>query len=88
MTQLVPWPVQVQPAGGLLHGARRLLALGLHILAAIAAAAAHRVTPKAQRVRDVATLPRLEFHAEAGAPEGALYVDGALFGHIQGVQRL
>lgn len=26
------------------------------------------------------TLPELEFHAEAGAPEGALYVDGVLFG--------
>ena len=24
--------------------------------------------------------PRLEFHAEAGAPEGALYVDGQLVG--------
>ncbi len=26
------------------------------------------------------TLPELEHHAEAGAPEGALYVDGVLFG--------
>lgn len=30
----------------------------------------------------------LEFHAEAGAPEGALYVDGQLVGHLPGVQRL
>jgi hypothetical protein len=30
----------------------------------------------------------LEFHADAGAPEGALYVNGKLVGHIQGVQRL
>jgi hypothetical protein len=29
-----------------------------------------------------------EFHAEAGAPEGALYVDGQLIGHLQGVPRL
>ena len=32
--------------------------------------------------------PLLEFHAEAGAPEGALYVDGRLVGHLQGVTRL
>lgn len=32
--------------------------------------------------------PVLEFHAEAGAPEGALYVDGQLVGHLPGVQRL
>ncbi len=35
-----------------------------------------------------ASLPLLEFHAEAGAPEGALYVDGVLFGHVEGVTRL
>ena len=32
--------------------------------------------------------PRFEFYAEAGAPEGALYVDGRLVGHLPGVQRL
>jgi hypothetical protein len=35
-----------------------------------------------------ASLPVLEFHADAGAPEGALYVDGVLFGHVDGVTRL
>jgi hypothetical protein len=30
----------------------------------------------------------LEFHAEAGAPEGALYVDGQLVGRLDGVSRL
>ncbi len=29
-----------------------------------------------------------EFHAEAGAPEGALYVDGVRVGSIPGVTRL
>lgn len=29
-----------------------------------------------------------EFYAEAGAPEGALYVDGVLVGTIPGVTRL
>ena len=30
----------------------------------------------------------LEYHAEAGAPEGALYVNGQLVGHLLGVNRL
>lgn len=32
--------------------------------------------------------PVLEFHGEAGAPEGALYVDGRLVGRLAGVNRL
>jgi hypothetical protein len=32
--------------------------------------------------------PVLEFYADAGAPEGALYVNGELVGHLSGVQRL
>ena len=32
--------------------------------------------------------PELEFYGEAAAPEGALYVDGQLFGKLQGVKRL
>ncbi len=32
--------------------------------------------------------PVLEFHGEAGAPEGALYVNGHLVGHVLGVTRL
>ncbi|HEV7577466.1 MAG TPA: hypothetical protein VGO85_15635 [Caldimonas sp.] len=31
---------------------------------------------------------RFEFHGEAGAPEGALYVDGELVGRLPGVRRL
>ena len=30
----------------------------------------------------------LEFHAEAGAPEGALYVDGQLAARLVGINRL
>ena len=32
--------------------------------------------------------PCFEFHAEADAPDGALYVDGRLVGWIPGVKRL
>lgn len=31
---------------------------------------------------------QLEFYAEAGAPEGALYVDGTLTAQLEGVRRL
>lgn len=49
---------------------------------------ADRTMPKERQPPAALTLPRLEFHAEAGAPEGALYVDGVLFGHLPGVDRL
>lgn len=49
-----------------------------------------RVARLARRVaRSDAREPMvLEFYAEAGAPEGALYVDGQLVGHVSGVSRL
>ena len=31
---------------------------------------------------------QLEFYAEAGAPEGALYVDGVLTAQLDGIRRL
>jgi hypothetical protein len=43
----------------------------------------------AQAVRRPAGLPPvLEFYADSSAPEGALYVDGKLVGHLPGVMRL
>lgn len=33
-------------------------------------------------------LPELEFYAEAGAPEGALYLNGEYIGRVPGVTRL
>lgn len=38
--------------------------------------------------REPAGEPVLEFYAQAGAPEGALYVDGRLVATLQGVHRL
>lgn len=67
---------------------------GLRLVAAVLLRAAgtaldrlarHLVRGEARRVAD---MPRLEFHAEAGAPEGALYVDGQLVGRLDGVNRL
>ena len=36
----------------------------------------------------VAQDPVLEFHGDEAAPEGALYVNGLLVGHVLGVKRL
>lgn len=69
------------------HPLRRLAAAGLRSTStALARLAQHVAEP-------VATpLPRLpevlEFYAEAGAPEGALFLDGQLVGYLPGVRRL
>lgn len=60
----------------------RALSMSLDRLARRLAAMPHR------RTVPLASLPSVEFHAEAGAPEGALYVDGELVGRLPGVTRL
>lgn len=80
----VPWSV-AQPQGS---SARELAATALR-LASVALAVLARRVGGVGRVRAVAEVPPvLEFYAEAGAPEGALYVDGKLFGQLPGVTRL
>ena len=68
------------------HGAARQLAAAMlqrasAALARLAAALALEAAPDRSE-------PIVEFHAEAGAPEGALYIDGKLVGWIAGVNRL
>ena len=48
----------------------------------------HRLAAMPPQPGPTQTLPAVEFHAEAGAPEGALYVDGQLVGRLPGVTRL
>jgi len=67
---------------------RVVLARSMRVAATALHRLAERVAPKERDVPAALTLPRLEFHADAGAPEGALYVDGVLFGHVPGVHRL
>ncbi len=67
--------------------ASRLLAAALLVAASRSLArVARALVPVARPL--AASDPRLEFYAEAGAPEGALYVDGELFGRLPGVGRL
>jgi len=76
-------PVVEHPASA---AARRVAAASLRSASAVLARLARRVaTPPAPRR---AVDPHLEFYAEAGAPEGALYFDGQLFGWLEGVHRL
>lgn len=75
------WAVGPETSVARLRTASLLMALALGLL---------RVARMVRRVaREEASAPMvLEFYAEAGAPEGALYVDGQLVGHVSGVSRL
>jgi hypothetical protein len=73
------------PAG---YAGRLALARAALTVGAALQALAERLAPKERHAPVAVTLPRLEFHADAGAPEGALYVDGVLFGYLPGVDRL
>jgi hypothetical protein len=66
--------------------ARRVAALGLRSASAALARLSRRLARPAGRAAH--PVPQLEFYAEAGAPEGALYLDGRLVGWVSGVQRL
>jgi hypothetical protein len=64
---------------------RLMLAMLLHGAGDLLSRLAAALTSQAPAARSD---PRFEFHAEAGAPEGALYVDGKLVGWLHGVRRL
>lgn len=67
---------------------RRLLAAVLRAASRALARLAHQVAIAERRRSLYVTGSVVEFYAEAGAPEGALYVDGHLVGHVSGVTRL
>ena len=87
--ELAAWPSFTAPDGA----GRKLAAAALRgasrVLARLARSAriAGRLT-EAGRIAKRHLPPELEFYAEAGAPEGALYLDGQLVGWLKGVQRL
>jgi len=68
------------------EAARRLAAVGLRSASAALARLSRRLATPASRAPH--PVPQLEFYAEAGAPEGALYLDGKLVGWVSGVKRL
>jgi hypothetical protein len=89
--RLVTWNADEAPA----LDAPRVPAHPLRRLAATLLRSASRLLARlAFRVAEPKTpawplLPEtLEFYADASAPEGALYLDGHLIGHLPGVKRL
>ena len=66
---------------------RRAAAYALRAAGAALDRLARRLETAAPRHEPLPPLD-LEFHAAAGAPEGALYVDGQFVGWLPGVQRL
>ena len=75
-----------EPHHTTLEGARHTIAVSLRSASAVLARMSVRLARPAGRCgRAVA---QLEFHAEAGASEGALYLDGRLVGWVTGVRRL
>ena len=67
---------------------RQLTASSLRQASRLLARLARLARQLAQRGRPTRRPQELEFYAEAGAPEGALYLDGELVGHLPGVTRL
>lgn len=67
---------------------RRRLAAALYAAGHALQRLALRLCSAPSRASTAAQSARLEFHAEAGAPEGALYVDGQLVAYLTGVRRL
>ena len=70
------------------HTARRWTAAALRMASDALARLAQRLAVHESRAEVGLGPMHLEFHAEAGAPEGALYVNGRLVGHLEGVNRL
>lgn len=79
-------PLHLSPTIDEADRGRLWLATALHGTSLALAGWALRMAQGLRR-REAAE-PVLEFYAEAGAPEGALYVDGRLVGHLPGVTRL
>ena len=87
MLKSLPWayvPVDAERGASFRH----LAALWLRRGAAMLAALARALTHSDRRGQRRSLPPQLEFYAEAGAPEGALYLDGQLVGYLDGVTRL
>jgi hypothetical protein len=83
MSKTLTWhPAVPTPSGAW----RRHAARTLRVTGRALATWARRLAP-AERTESTHE-PVLEFYAEAGAPEGALYVDGRRIGVLHGVTRL
>ena len=67
---------------------RHAAALGLRATSSMLTRVARQLVAPLPSRRSQPLPPVLEFYADSGAPEGALYVDGKLVGWLSGVKRL
>lgn len=84
MIKSLPWsyhPVE----DALNHRVRHALAVVLRGASLVLSRLARRIATSRPAS---ANIGHLEFYAEAGAPEGAIYADGLLVGYLSGVNRL
>ena len=79
--------IDAPPRHALDQRLRDIAAAALRALGALLDQAARNLSDE-PRAEAAWAHPLVEFHAEAGAPEGALYVNGRLVGHIEGITRL
>lgn len=87
MIKSLPWSYH-PPEPTLEHRLRYAAASALRASSRVLARTARRLaTAEVSKARH-APIGHLEFYAEAGAPEGALYADGVLVGYLSGVKRL
>ena len=87
MIKSLPWRYH-PPEHALEHRLRHAAATVLRITSRLLARLARRLAvAEATKARHI-EVGQLEFYAEAGAPEGALYADGVLVGYLTGVNRL
>ncbi len=87
MIKSLPWsyhPPEHAPEHRLRYATASLLRTVSRVLIRLARRLA---TKEASNARH-APVGHLEFYAEAGAPEGALYADGVLIGYLRGIKRL
>ena len=85
MIKVLPW--SYHPAEHAIeHRLRHTVATGLRGASLILSRFARRIATSRQVHR--VDINHLEFYAEAGAPEGAIYADGLLIGYLTGVKRL
>lgn len=85
MIKSLPW--SYHPAEHALeHRLRHAVAAALRGTSLMLSRLARRIA--ASKKARHAEIGHLEFYAEAGAPEGAIYADGLLVGYVKGVTRL
>ena len=81
-----PAPERITFGDHVRHAIARVLRAASAVLARHAREVARPLHAKQRRIAAQAD-PVVEFHADAGAPEGALYIDGRLVGYLD-VERL